>query len=65
MNLKEVKKTVNDIKKSVVDFEGAHELEDDLYEAVLKEVVSGNPESKEMARIALQTREINFPRYCS
>lgn len=65
MNLKEVKKTVNDIKESVVDFEGAHELEDDLYEAVLKEVVSGNPESKEMARIALQTREINFPRYCS
>lgn len=36
MNLKEVKKTVNDIKESVVDFEGAHELEDDLYEAVLK-----------------------------
>ena len=65
MNLKEVKKTVNDIKESVVDFEGAHELEDDIYEAVLKEVVSGNPESKEMARIALQTREINFPRYCS
>ena len=65
MNLKEVKKTVNDIKESVVDFEGAHELEDDLYEAVLKEVVSGNPESREMARIALQTREINFPRYCS
>lgn len=65
MNLKEVKKTVNDIKESVVDFEGAHELEDDLYEAVLKEVVSGNPESKEMARIALQTRKINFPRYCS
>lgn len=65
MNLKEVKKTVNDIKESVVDFEGAHELEDDLYEAVLKEVVSGNPESKEMAHIALQTREINFPRYCS
>ncbi|MBD8087046.1 hypothetical protein HUK49_03580 [Limosilactobacillus sp. c11Ua_112_M] len=65
MNLKEVKKTVNNIKESVVDFEGAHELEDDLYEAVLKEVVSGNPESKEMARIALQTKEINFPRYCS
>lgn len=65
MNLKEVKEAVNNIKESVVDFEGAHELEDDLYEAVLKEVVSGNPESKEMARIALQTREINFPRYCS
>lgn len=65
MNLKEVKKTVNNIKESVVDFEGAHELEDDLYEAVLKEVVSGNPESKEMARIVLQTKEINFPRYCS
>lgn len=65
MNLKEVKKIVNDIKESVVDFEGAHELEDDLYEAVLKEVVSGNQESKEMARIALQTREINFSRYCS
>ncbi|PEH04339.1 hypothetical protein CP356_05705 [Lactobacillus sp. UMNPBX5] len=65
MNLKEVKKTVNDIKESVVDFEGAHELEDDLYEAVLKEVVSGNPESKEMAREALKTKQIDFARYCA
>lgn len=65
MNLKEVKKTVNDIKESVVDFEVAHELEDDLYEAVLKEVVSGNPESKEMAREALKTKQIDFARYCA
>ena len=65
MNLKEVKKTVNDIEESVVDFEGAHELEDDLYEAVLKEVVSGNPESKEMAREALKTKQIDFARYCA
>lgn len=65
MNLKEVKEAVNDIKESVVDFEGAHGSEDDLYEAVLKEVVFGNPEAKEMARIALQTKKINFPRYCS
>lgn len=65
MNLKEVKKIVNDIKESVVDFEGAHELEDDLYEAVLKEVVSGNPESKEMAREALKTKQIDFARYCA
>lgn len=65
MNLKEVKKTVNDIKESVVDFEGAHELEDDLYEAVLKEIVSGNPESKEMAREALKTKQIDFARYCA
>lgn len=65
MNLKEVKKTVNDIKESVVDFEGAHELEDDLYEAVLKEVVSGNPEACLMAAEALKTKLIDFARYCA
>lgn len=65
MNLKEVKKTVNDIEESVVDFEGAHELEDDLYEAVLKEVVSGNPEARSMAAEALKTKLIDFARYCA
>lgn len=65
MNLKEVKKTVNDIKESVADFEGAHELEDDLYEAVLKEVAVGNPEAQAMAREALKTKQIDFARYCA
>ncbi|MGM9908886.1 MAG: hypothetical protein ACI31O_03505 [Limosilactobacillus vaginalis] len=65
MKLTEVKDMVRNINDCKGDFEMAHEMEDDLYKDVLKEVVAGNPESKEMARIALQTREINFPRYCS
>ena len=65
MTLSEVENMVRDINDCKDDFEMAHEMEDDLYRDVLKEMVAGNPESKEMARIALQTREINFPRYCS
>lgn len=47
------------------DDETAHEDEDDLYEAVLKEVVKGNPEARSMAAEALKTNLIDFARYCA
>lgn len=65
MDFKEVKRKVADIDACKGDFEGAHEMEDDLYEGVLKEVAAGNPESKEMAQEALKTKKIYFARYCA
>ena len=41
----------------------AHETEDDLYRIVLEEVAAGNPEGREMARAALATKTIDFPRW--
>lgn len=65
MNLQQVKHTVQLIDASKGDYEGAHEMEDDLYQSVLKEVASGNQEAKEMAREALKTKKIDFARYCA
>lgn len=41
---KDVQLLVKQISDEQDDFEMAHDDEDDLYEAVLKEVVKGNPE---------------------
>lgn len=62
MNLKEVKNTV-DMLGDDVDDEDAHFTEDELYEAILKEVVAGNPEAKEMAKEALKTKTLDFIRW--
>ena len=65
MNLEEVKRTIVLIDSIQDDYEEAHSIEDELYEAVLKEVVEGNVEAEEMAREALKTKKIDFPRYCA
>ena len=56
---------VKQIKGESGDFETAHSDEDKLYEAVLKEVVKGNPEARSMAAEALKTKLIDFARYCA
>lgn len=65
MTLSEVENMVRDINDCKDDFEMAHEMEDDLYKDVLKEVVAGNPEAQLMAREALKTKQIDFARYCA
>ena len=45
------------------DDETAHMDEDKLYEAVLMEVVKGNPEARLMATVALKTKTIKFGRW--
>lgn len=60
-----VKLLVKQISDEQDDFEMAHDDEDDLYEAVLKEVVKGNPEARSMAAEALKTKLIDFARYCA
>ena len=65
MNLEDVKKEVIHIQEIAGDDEVAHSSEDDLHQAVLKEVVLGNPESVEMAKEALKTLGISFCRWCA
>lgn len=65
MDLKEVRDTVAllDNHGEPTDNEIAHEMEDDLYIDVLKEVVAGNPEAREMAKEALKTQTFDFMRW--
>lgn len=66
MDIKNVKQTVQEIVNlSNDDPEMAHEKEDDLYLAVLGQVIAGNHQSKEMAKEALKTQMIDFPRWCA
>ena len=62
---KDVQLLVKQISDEQDDFEVAHDDEDDLYEAVLKEVVKGNPEARSMAAEALKTKLTDFARYCA
>lgn len=62
---KDVQLLVKQISDEQDDFEMAHDDEDKLYEAVLKEVVKGNPEARSMAAEALKTKLIDFARYCA
>lgn len=61
--LKNVQNCADSIVGLKSDPEVAHETEDDLYRIVLEEVAAGNPEGREMARAALATKTIDFPRW--
>jgi hypothetical protein len=47
------------------DPEAAHGLEDKLYRDVLEEVAKGESYGAELARAALRSRELMFPRRCA
>ncbi len=53
------------IRANVRDSEHAHSLEDALHRAVLKAIAQGSPDSRELARIAVQTTELKFSRWKS
>lgn len=63
--LKNVQQCVDGMVALKGDPEVAHETEGDLYRIVLEEVAAGNPEGREMARAALATKTIDFPRWCA
>jgi len=65
MTKNEVKKRVKDIKDSADDYESAHSMEDDLYQDVLNAIAEGAEDAAVLAKEALKTTKINFPRYCS
>lgn len=66
--IKIVKDKVAEIEAAKDNPELAHKLEDDLHCYVLQQVVNygggswGDPALKELAKLALSTKEIKFPR---
>lgn len=65
MTKSEVKKRVKDIKESAGDYESAHSMEDDLYLDVLNAIADGAKDAAELAKEAIKTTKINFPRHCA
>lgn len=67
MTLAEIHQRIATIRSSVNDPEAAHDEEDDLWRRVLEAIASGEHEGspQDLARAALQSREINFPRWCA
>lgn len=58
-----VKLTVQQIESIKDDEEGAHLLEDVLYEQVLEYIARGGEDAQEVAAAALKARDIEFTRY--
>lgn len=63
MTIKEVEKRVQAIRENVDDPESAHADEDNLYLDVLKAVARGSKHSIKLAKEAIKTRNIDFPRW--
>lgn len=47
------------------DAESAHDLEDKLFVDVLTEIAKGEGDAAELAKAALRSRELEFPRWCA
>ena len=66
MTNNEVKQRVKNIKDcSRDDYEAAHSMEDTLHQDVLQVISDGAENAVELAKAALKTKKIEFPRYCS
>jgi hypothetical protein len=60
-----VVRLVEKIRKDAWDAENAHSQEDDLYDRVLRAVARGDENARALAREALKTNDIDFPRWCA
>jgi hypothetical protein len=47
------------------DTEGAHSLEDDLFQHVLTTIAKGSKKSRKLAQEALKSLKIKFARHCA
>lgn len=65
MTIEEVCKRVLEIREYAHDDEKAHDMEDALYEAVLKAIADNAPNAALLAHYALKTKDIDFMRYRS
>ncbi len=65
MTVDEVIKQVAKIEFCKLDDETAHSYEDSLHKSVLQAISKGHPESRELAREALKTLDIEFCRWCA
>lgn len=65
MTVKEIKKTIKQIKELASDPESAHTVEDDLYFSVLEEISKNPSNAQVLAKKALKTKKVDFPRWCA
>lgn len=65
ISIEDVRQRVADIDDSSDDGEIAHRKEDRLFCDVLKAIADGAPEPAELARAALESRNLDFDRYYS
>lgn len=63
MTVEEVKASVAEIKQLDCDPESAHMKEDELRLAVLRCIAGGAENARELAEAAIETAEMNFPRW--
>jgi len=47
------------------DDEQAHSIEDSIRAAVLAAIAAGHPDTVELAKLALSTKDIEFHRWCA
>jgi hypothetical protein len=65
MNLSDIEARVTAIRVWAVDsedYEKAHHAEEDLWEAVLREIAAGADNPEILARGALESRLVRYPR---
>jgi hypothetical protein len=65
MTVKDVQKWVRDIASMAKDPECAHAGEDGLHYDVLCAIAHGAENAQALAKEAIKTSEIHFPRWCA
>lgn len=65
MTVKEAQRRLEAVREVVGDDEKAHSREDELHRDVLQHIALGGRNGAALARIALQTRELDFARWCA
>jgi hypothetical protein len=66
MSIDEVQKRISEIRELKHDAESAHAFEDDLYADFVRWVSqAGTTEQRHIAHLILETKLIDFPRWCA
>ncbi len=65
MTVADIEEKISEIKLLADDYEVAHSKEDDLHVNVLRVISEGEADARNLARKALETLDIEFPRYCA
>jgi len=65
MTLSDIKRRLKRIEEESGDSEMAHNLEDILFEDVLRAIAGGVENPSDLADAALRSRKIKFPRWCA
>ena len=65
MTAKEVLKRIGALKKIADDDEAAHNVEDQLYTAVLTAIAAGSGDAQALAKAALKSKLVSFHRWCA